>query len=117
MTPQFKEHDNTERHSYKIHMVKENQHMPRLTDVGIGTKSAKIFDLSQNSSFVAQAESVLVGSGTESCIQANRKATREIRPPANQGDDKSSSHHEEGANCDMTLVESEQLDLRGFSSS
>ena len=32
----------------------------------------------------------------ESCIQLNRKAVKEARPPANRGDDRqSSSHHDE----------------------
>lgn len=54
-------------------------------------------------------ESILVaGSGTESCIQANRKAVKELRPPQNLGDDvKSSSHHDELVGCDFTMIDSD----------
>jgi hypothetical protein len=46
--------------------------------------------------------------GADSCIQANRKAVKESRPPANLGDESdSSSHNDEICGADFTLADSE----------
>ena len=81
----------------------------------MGSKSAKMFETSEDFSYAMiaannQTESVLLGSGNESCIQANRKVVKDLRPPQNHGDDqRSSCHHDEMAGNDFTMVDSDCL--------
>ena len=75
-----------------------------------GSKSVKVLNGSvKDESVFNPTESIMLGSQNESCIQVNRKAVRESRPPFNLGDDeKSSSHHDElgvGA-CDYSINDS-----------
>jgi hypothetical protein len=56
----------------------------------------------------------MVVSVAESCIQANRKAVKELRPPANKGDASSNkSNRDELEICDLTMGESDCFHLFG----
>ena len=70
------------------------------TDIAHGSKSARLMNTTETSAYsplgVNLADLTMRASVGESCIQVNRKAVKEARPPANRGDDRqSSSHHDE----------------------
>ena len=110
MTPQFKDHNDRERslsnnsqsqsRNHRILTLGSNFMLRNsTTDMVQGSKSARLLNTSQTSAYsplgVNLADLTMRASVGESCIQVNRKAVKEARPPANRGDDRQSSSHQD----------------------